>query len=168
VASDSSVFMAELASNAMAESSSLAKLFCTVNVFADPWVAFDTGFVSCSGILIRLSGKLGEVGSTAAEALFFFLICKAFINRAFSGVMVGVFADIGDIKGFIGVFSLAGGRPPLVCGLTGVVVWKFSDMLSGIGGGGIIGVSVLYVELGLCRDPFPNIFNPIGSVEIGL
>lgn len=85
-------------------------------------------------------------------------------------MITGVFARMGDAKGFIDVFELDTGRPPLVCGLTGVEVLYACGISSGIGGGEIImlGGSELFVDCGRCRDPFPNIFNPSGSVETGL
>jgi hypothetical protein len=52
----------------------------------------------------------------------FFRSSSALINRAFSGVIRGVFGAeiVGDINGLLAVLELVEGLPPLVCGRAGV------------------------------------------------
>jgi hypothetical protein len=58
----------------------------------------------------------GNPGFEVVAALLFFRSSSAFISRAFSGVMEGVFGTriVGDIIGLERALEFVDGRPPLV------------------------------------------------------
>jgi hypothetical protein len=112
--------------------------------------------------------------STGIGALScFFLICKAFISRAFSGVIVGVFGGSpGDNDPFVEVPELVPGRPELVGGR--------KDVTSSSGEVGVVGriegdkiVAGCAEEDRVCGlsfnffEPLENNFSPAGNVDIG-
>lgn len=123
------------------------------------------------------SFTLGEAdsGTGCGEVISrFFLSSNAFINRAFSGVIVGIFGNVavlGEAADFIDTPELVVGLPPLVCGLVEGIC-KVPAVVSGIGGGEIVmpGGSESKCDFGLSfsfLDPRENSFNPAGSVETG-
>jgi hypothetical protein len=119
---------------------------------------------------------LGEADSgTGCGAISrFFLSSNAFINRAFSGVIVGIFGNVavlGEAADFIDTPELVAGLPPLVCGLVEGIC-KVPAVVSGTGGGEIVmpggSADICDFDLSLSfLDPRENNFNPAGSVETG-
>jgi hypothetical protein len=116
VASDSSVFIVELASNAIPESSPFAnmnKVSCTsFGAPVDNLLFTGVGLLSVSS---TFEGEASVMGGGAISR--FFRNSIAFNNRAFSGVIVGIFGNVavfGEAADLIDTPELVVGRPPLV------------------------------------------------------
>ena len=119
VASDSSVFIVELASNAIPESSPFAMSFNMDKVSCTSFGApVDNLLFAGIGLLSVSSTFEGEASVMGGEAISrFFRNSIAFNNRAFSGVIVGTFGNVavfGEAADLIDTPELVVGRPLLV------------------------------------------------------
>jgi hypothetical protein len=142
---------------------------------SSPGEPCDSRIFGTGGISGSPCGGDGTVSGWDKEALCFFRSCIAFIKRSFSGVIVGDFGAVlllGDIGGFIDVPELVVGRPPLVCGLTRIVVCRVdeSDPESGGGESVIVGGGLDSCAWAVPFDFFEGLdtnLSPGGKVETG-
>jgi len=170
VMSDDAAFSVDGASIAIAESALAISSKEASFSSNSPGEPCDSRILGTGGFSSSPCGGNGTVSGWDKEAICFFRSCIAFIKRSFSGVIVGDFGAIllGDIGGFIDVPELVVGRPPLVCGLTRIVVCKGDESDPGRGGGEsvIVGGCALALSFDFFEGLDTN-FSPGGKVETG-